>query len=265
LIGIITNLDPCGVKFELKPFKFPMAVRFVFEPAPEQTLPTLADKAKGPLILEKWGLSRLQSKIYTFAGQLPVVFDPITFFTQFLSVPGVSIGDIHSIELETLTTNTVGNAFFKKLWTGPHRLVRDVPGKPIQKCMDKKVNDLWVSDMLQSAIVDDDSDEYEAFSESDRKELIFQLIKAVVIGGEICQYEDTWDVYEPIVTSLYKDLVGQSVVKNTSGAVSIVANAYLLKKVNGKDVRSDYDRSFCLLVVDSYGKKVRMLNHRCAV
>jgi hypothetical protein len=239
--------------------------KVAFQPAPEQTLPTLTDKDKGPLILEKWGLSRLESKIYTFAGQMPVVFDPISFFTQFLSIPGLAVEDITSIELETLTTNTVGNTFFKKLWSSKYKLVRDVPGKPIQKCMDKKVNDLWVCDLLQSALVDEDGDEYEAFSESDRKELIFQLIKALVIGGEICQYEDSWEVYEPVVTSLYKDLVGQSVVKNTSGAVSIVANAFLLKKVNGKDVRVDLDRSFCLLVVDPHGKKVRMLSYRCAI
>ena len=124
---------------------------------------------------------------------------------------------------------------------------------------------MWVSDLLQSAILDEDGDEYEAFTPEDRRELIFQVIKALVIGGEICQYEDTWDAYEPVVISLYKDLIGQSVVKNTSGAVNIVAKAFLLTKVNGKDVRMDYERSFCLFVVDTVGKKVRILNYRCAL
>ena len=54
-------------------------------------------------------------------------------------------------------------------------------------------------------------------------------------------------------------------VKNTSGAVTIVAKAFLLKKINGKDVRMDYDRSFCLLIVDTVGKKLKMLNFRCAI
>ena len=131
--------------------------------------------------------------------------------------------------------------------------------------MDHKVNNMWVSDLLQTALIDDESDEWDAFNEADRRELMFHLIKAVVIGGEICQYEDNWDVYEPVVVSLYKDCIGQSVVKNTSGAVNIVAKAYLLKSVNGKDVKMDYDRSFCLLIVDTVGKKVRMLNFQCAI
>jgi hypothetical protein len=239
--------------------------KFAFRHEPDVVIPTLADKEKGPLILEKWGLRRLDARVYSFSGQLPVVFDPIDFFMQFLSVPGVSVGEVNSIELESLTTNTIGGSFFKKLWTGPYKLVRDVPDHPIQKCMDKKVNGVWVSDLLQTAILDDESDEYGAFSDVDRKELVFQVIKALVIGGEICQYEDTWDVYERVVTSLYKDLVGQSVVKNTSGAISIIAKPYLLIKVNGKDVRMDSDRSFCLLVADPLGKKVRMLNFQCAV
>jgi hypothetical protein len=206
----------------------------------------------------------MEARTFTFTGQIPVVFDPTDFFMQFLAVPGISVGEMKSIELEPLTTNTIGGSFFKKLWAG-NRLARDSPGKPIQKCLDRRVNGIWVSDLLQTAILDEDSEEYEVFSPSDRQELIYQLMKILVVGGDICQYEDEWDSYEGIVTSLYKDIVGQSVVKNTSGAVSIIAKAYLLKKVNGKDVRMDFDRSFCILVVDVVGKKVRMLNYRCAI
>jgi hypothetical protein len=241
------------------------ASRFTFTPDAETPIATLVDKEKGPLILEKWGLGRLDARVFKFTGQLPVVFDPIDFFIQFLSSPSISTGPVTSIEVETLTTNTIGAAFFKKLWNGPHKLVRDVPGKPIQKCMDKRVGDVWASDLLQLALIDDESDEYEAFSAVDRKELIFHLIKAVVIGGEICQYEDAWDVYERVVTSLYKDLIGQSVVKNSSGAISIIAKPYLLLKVNDRDVRIDRERSFCLLIVDPVGKAVRLLNFRCAI
>ena len=239
--------------------------KFEFTQQDDSGFATLADKEKGPLIMEKWGLGRLEAKSFSFTGQLPVVFDPNDFFMQFFKKPGISVGDVESIELESLTTNAIGGSFFKKLWSGQYKLVRDVAGHPIQKCMDKKIGNVWVSDLLQTAILDEDSDEYDAFSEVDRKELIFQLIKAIVIGGEICQYEDTWDVYEPVVISLYKDCIGQSVVKNTSGAVTIVAKAFLLKKINGKDVRMDYDRSFCLLIVDTVGKKLKMLNFRCAI
>ncbi|OHT04690.1 hypothetical protein TRFO_27687 [Tritrichomonas foetus] len=238
--------------------------KFEFTELAEHGFSTLNDKEKGSLILEKWGLGAMKVRTFSFTGQLPTVFDPTDFLMQFFTTKGVSMFGVESIEYETLTTNVTGRTYWKKLWSGPTKLVRDVPNHPIQKCMDKKINSIWVSDLLQTALVDDESEEYEVFTENDRKELIFYIMKALVLGGEICQYEDNWDTYEPIVISLYRDVVGQSVVKNTSGAVSIVARSFLIKKVNDTEVCTD-ERSFYLVVVDTIGKKVRVMNFMASI
>lgn len=242
-----------------------METKFEFAELPENGFSTLNDKEKRSLILEKWGLNRLCARTFTFNGQLPTVFDPKDFLLQFFKSKGVTTTAVESIEFETLTTNVTGRTFWKKLWSGSVKLVRDVGNHPIQKCIDRKVHGVWVSDLLQTALVDDESEEYEVFTENDRKELIFHVMKALVLGGEICQYEDSWDVYEPVVISLYRDLVGQSVVKNSSGAVSIVARAFLMTKANDLNILSDPDRSFYIVVVDSIGKKVRLINFMSSI
>jgi hypothetical protein len=40
-------------------------------------------------------------------------------------------------------------------------------------------------------------------AKENRKEFIFQIMIAIVFGGEYCQYEDNWDEYEKIITSTY--------------------------------------------------------------
>ena len=48
------------------------------------------------------------------------------------------------------------------------------------------------------------------FSEEDRKELIFHIFKALVIGGGTCQFEDSIDAYMDVTKDMYKDLVGET-------------------------------------------------------
>ena len=238
---------------------------FKFNEEEDNGFKTFADREKSDLICNKWGLSNLVARTFSYTGQISDAFDPNDFLTQFFRTPGLSSSMVASVDFETLTTNIIGPNFFKKLWSGPVKLVRDVPGHPIYKCMDRRLQDIWISDLLQTALLDDESEEFGQFSETDRRELLFNIMRAIVIGGDVCQYEDNWDSYEPVVISLYKDVIGQSVVKNTSGAISIVARSFLISKINGGDVRSDFDRSFCIVTIDTIGKKVRLISYKCAL
>lgn len=234
--------------------------KWSFEELPDNGFKTFADKDKVALINEKWGLRDLTARTFSFQGNLPVPFDPQAFFTEFFKTPRTCLAAVKSMELEPLTTNAIGAKFWKKLWTPPNEICRSSTGHYIQKCPDHHVHGLWLSDCLQVALLDEDSEEYDVFTPEDRRELLFHVIKLLVIGGEVCQYEDEFDVYEPVIISLYRDLIGQSVVKAQSGAISIVARPYLLKKTNDVSTYRDPDRSIYLLVVDTVGKKVRVLS-----
>lgn len=53
----------------------------------------------------------------------------------------------------------------------------------------------------------EDSDNFECYSDNERDEVLFKLFFHLVIGGPICQYEDTIQPYLDVTKSLYKDLI----------------------------------------------------------
>jgi len=52
-----------------------------------------------------------------------------------------------------------------------------------------------------------DSEHYKDFSEDERSELLFRLFRHLVVGGPLCQYEDSITPYIDTVKVLYKDLL----------------------------------------------------------
>lgn len=56
-------------------------------------------------------------------------------------------------------------------------------------------------------LLEEDSDKYHVVSPSDRQEFLFRLFKHIVLGGELCQYEDVINPYIETVKTIYKDLV----------------------------------------------------------
>ena len=56
-------------------------------------------------------------------------------------------------------------------------------------------------------LLNEDSDSYCTFNESDREQFLFNLFEHLCLGGQICQYEDTIDPYLDITKQLYKDLI----------------------------------------------------------
>lgn len=59
---------------------------------------------------------------------------------------------------------------------------------------------------LQMLLIED-SDNFEAYNDDERSELLFKLFTHLVVGGPICQYEDNLQPYLDVTKSLYKDLV----------------------------------------------------------
>ncbi len=56
-------------------------------------------------------------------------------------------------------------------------------------------------------LFEEDSDNYHIISPSDRQEFLFRLFKHMVLGGELCQYEDVIDPYIETAKMMYKELV----------------------------------------------------------
>lgn len=56
-------------------------------------------------------------------------------------------------------------------------------------------------------LLDEESEEYSLYSEDERKEFIFRIFQMLVLGGILCQFEDTLEPYLDITKKIYKDLV----------------------------------------------------------
>lgn len=64
-----------------------------------------------------------------------------------------------------------------------------------------------MSDELRKCLVMPVAETYDIFEESDRKQFIFHVFKALCLGGKLCQYEDYVAAYLEATKLIYKDLV----------------------------------------------------------
>ncbi|PVD19007.1 hypothetical protein C0Q70_21566 [Pomacea canaliculata] len=62
-------------------------------------------------------------------------------------------------------------------------------------------------DELRQMLLNEDSDSFCVFNETDREEFLFHLFQHICLGGQVCQYEDTVDPYLDFTKQLYKDLI----------------------------------------------------------
>lgn len=76
---------------------------------------------------------------------------------------------------------------------------------------------------FKQMLLEEDSEYHHVVSSCDRQEFLFRLFKHIVLGGELCQYEDVISPYIKTAKMIYKDLVRQvSVVIVYSGCIRVV-------------------------------------------
>jgi cilia- and flagella-associated protein 300 len=56
-------------------------------------------------------------------------------------------------------------------------------------------------------LVNENSENFDVYTETEKHELIFQLFKLFVIGGELCQPDVEVEKYLNITKAVYKDIV----------------------------------------------------------
>lgn len=55
--------------------------------------------------------------------------------------------------------------------------------------------------------LDEESQGYNLYNEFEKREFIYRVLKLLVLGGSLCQYEDRIQPYLEVTKSLYKDLI----------------------------------------------------------
>ena len=91
------------------------------------------------------------------------------------------------------------------------------------------------------------------YSDDEKQEFMYCIMKAIAIGGPLCQYDDRWDDYLKATKATYKDLL--TVYKDAdSGEIRVSSLVFRVSAVEGLSsplFPSDNPHSFCYVVIDA--------------
>lgn len=228
---------------------------FTFHAVPERTFAVRTD-ASVREHFAKWGLDR-DMHMATFR------FDQ--FFQRYLSDqllkdflndkevqkafrPATGLGTVTSVRSKPLACTKMSFDFFDRL-TGAG-IVRGTGG--IVQCMPEYVDDVCISDKLRQMLLVEDSENFTLYSDDERDEVLMRILRACVVGGALCQYEDNIEPYFAVTKALYKDLL--SVRKNPeTGKLEIVTQVYEIRNTRNDgtpffSLKSGHE--FCYVFVD---------------
>jgi hypothetical protein len=101
-------------------------------------------------------------------------------------------GEVTKIRTTEVPATLTSFTIFDRL--GECDVVRGETGS-ITKCFDNYIEELQIADKLREMLVDEDSENYTVFSDTERDELLLRVFKHCALGGGMCQYEDTVQPY----------------------------------------------------------------------
>ncbi|KAL7853874.1 hypothetical protein AOLI_G00207180 [Acnodon oligacanthus] len=165
--------------------------------------------------------------------------------------------DVTHVDVEAVPCTKVSVDIFEPIFSSG--IVR--PSGHIVKCYHEVNPDF---DELRMMLLEEDSDNYHVVSPCDRQEFLFRLFKHIVLGGELCQYEDVISPYIESAKMIYKDLV--SVQKDSDTREIRIASTIL--KVAAHDENGlcypsgrDNEQTFAYLCIDPFKRHVYVLYH----
>ncbi|NXC39311.1 CF300 protein, partial [Penelope pileata] len=250
------------------------AAGFAFRPLPQKAFPCLEDRDIRERLL-KWSMhGRITVQAFSF-DQPFKPYQKDEFVTAFFNDPNVNsslkvlsasgqwttLGSkVTKIEATVVPCTQTSMSFFDRLYSGG--VVRETGH--IVKCYDEYYDDIVISDELRKVLLLEDSDHYDLFSESDRKEFLFCLFKHFCIGGALCQFEDVIGPYLETTKAFYKDLV--SVQKNPeTKEISITSTVLRVSAYDAQGLcfpsRRAHAQTFCYAAVDPRRRHVHALCH----
>ncbi|KAM9451745.1 cilia- and flagella-associated protein 300 isoform 2-T2 [Clarias gariepinus] len=183
---------------------------FTFTFLPNKKFTFLEDAQISELLM-KWSmLGRISVQAFNFDQffqsymKNDFALDPcVKNSLQILDTSGVwkPLGrDVTHVDVQLIPCTKVSMDVFDPIFTSG--IVH--PSGHIAKCFHEVHTDF---DELRMMLLEEDSDNYHVVSQCDRKEFLFRLFKHMVLGGELCQYEDVISPYIETAKNMYKDLV----------------------------------------------------------
>ncbi|KAM3128571.1 hypothetical protein pb186bvf_019339 [Paramecium bursaria] len=223
----------------------------------------LEDKSLLPYI-EKWGIKSLRLYSYIF----DLKFDNMNSHQFLLDLfnsdlvraeyPYISFKKqefFQQIIYQNLACNSTRLDLFDKLETS--NLV--VKGH-IKQCFEEQFEEIPINDLVRQALILEDSEHYCAFNEQDRQEFIFKLFQILVLGGQLCQYEDGIQPYLDQTKYLYKSIVNARKNPDTE-QIYIDSYAFQIKKLDKFNINT-HPQNVLYVVVNPAQKVVHLVGNQ---
>lgn len=191
---------------------------YTFHEVKNASFPTLKSKETQDLF-SKWGmLNHMQILQFKFEQEFKK-YKENDFLWRFFNDPNVRssfavcnskggfsslYGKVEKVIFKELNKNVIRMDFFNRLYDSG--IVRK--NETITRCFDIFLDDgMTVSNKLFELFLCPDSDNWDLYSEEERDEFIFHIMKRICIGGAMNQYEDKFTHYFETTKGIYKDLV----------------------------------------------------------
>jgi len=229
---------------------------FGFEKVGSEVLDAFSTR-DGMEMLMQWGLDgeKLSFHRFRFAGQLTGAKDDYDrILKDFLQNPHV-LGHLSmsgtptvplNMQTKVLSTKAMSMNFFDRLTEA--RILSE--GGSIRGCFNEVYDGISVDDLLRDLFVNPYSENIDLYTEEEKDELIFHLLKVFVIGGDMCQQDDKIERYLKCTKDLYKALL--TVFKSEDdGSFQVAGRVVELLEVEGVDLWAhESARNKMILVID---------------
>ena len=159
------------------------------------------------------------------------------------------------------------------------RITRSGDSDALVRKIEDVVDGFAVADNLRACLVDACDENHETlFSEPEKAEFLFRVFSHLVLGGSMCQYEETLSPYEDVAKAVYKSLVRAK--RDGDGNAAVVTDVYSATEVsffcgapNEKNAttgkkkavslfpRPNHRQNFCYLCVDPWRRHVTVWYH----
>mmetsp|Transcript_71311 Transcript_71311/g.133385 ORF Transcript_71311/g.133385 Transcript_71311/m.133385 type:complete len:267 (-) Transcript_71311:155-955(-) len=115
-----------------------------------------------------------------------------------------------------------------------------------------------IVNLIREAVLMEESELYDAFTEKDRREFLFRVFSHVVFGGAINQYEDYVEDYVKATKAIYKDLL--TVKQVETGDVQVVSQVAAIQSLGqgGGLYHKESPLNFCYVIYDPIMRHVRV-------
>ena len=116
------------------------------------------------------------------------------------------------------------------------------------RCLDETYDGATASTLVQDMLLNPESTYIDTFSAEEQSEFFFQLFRTFVIGGSLCQGDETLAPYEDMVRRFYKALLSVRKHPNDPQSIQITSRVYAVDADSLGIASSPW--STCFVIVD---------------